>query len=89
MTKVFNYRKLYDDLNAHRKRRGMAWHKVGVRTGVTTSGLSLFVKQFEEPDKYFFKTLSVESLVKLLNWMEKTDLAPYLTDEDDPDASTA
>ena len=88
MTKVFNYRKLYDDLNAYRKRRGMAWHKVGIRSGVTNSGLSMFVKQFEQPDKHFFKALSVESLVKLLNWMEKTDLAPYLTDEDDPDAPT-
>jgi hypothetical protein len=85
MTKIFNYRRLYEDLNIHRKRRGIAWHKVGIRAGVTTSGLSMFVKQFEEPDKHIFKALSVDSLVKLLNWMGKTDLAPYLIDEDDSD----
>lgn len=85
MTKIFNYRRFYEDLNIHRKRRGIAWHKVGIRAGVTTSGLSMFVKQFEEPDKHIFKALSVDSLVKLLNWMGKTDLAPYLIDEDDSD----
>lgn len=88
MAKVFSYRRFYEDLNVHRRRRGWAWHKVGNRTGVTTSGLNAFVRQFEEPDKHFLKALSVESLVKLLNWMDKTDLAPYLIDEDDPDAPT-
>lgn len=88
MVKVFDYRKLYEDLNRTRKMRAnIAWNKVATRAGVAPSGMHCFVKQFEEPGQEagMVKRLSVENLVKLLDWMGKTDIAPYLVDEDDPD----
>jgi len=86
MTKVFNYRRFYQDLNRQRKIRGnIAWNKLAIRAGLAPSNLHGFVKQFEDPNKPTPKALSVESVVKLLDWMNKTDLAPYIVEEDDPD----
>lgn len=86
-TRVFNYRKLYDDLNRARKARGIAWNKVATRAGVAPTGLNMFTRQFEDSTAQTPKGLSVENLVKLLEWLNKTDLAPYLVDEDDPDVT--
>lgn len=88
MVMVFNYRRFYEDLNRSRRMRAnIAWNKVATRAGVAPSGIHYFVKQFEDSGQKDTPTkrLSVENLVKLLNWMGKTDLAPYLVDEDDPD----
>lgn len=87
MTTVFNYSKFYRELNKKRKMRGIAWNKVATRSGIATSGIFRFVKHFEDPANNPPKGLSIEVLVKLMNWMNQTDLAPFLTDEDDPDVT--
>lgn len=87
MTKVFNYRKFYLEINRQRKMRGhISWNKVATRAGIAPSNLHVFVKQFEDADRSgIFKALNVENVVKLLDWMKQTDLAPFIVDEDDPD----
>lgn len=85
MTKVFNFFRFYIDLNKHRRARGIAWNRVAVRAGISPTGLGTFVRQFEEPNAPKNKGLSVENMVKLLDWMSKTDIAPYMVNEDDPD----
>lgn len=87
MTKVFNYLRFYTDLNKYRRARGSAWNKVATRAGIAPTGLGTFVRQFEDPSAPKNKGLSVENMVKLLDWMNKTDLAPYMVNEDDPDVS--
>lgn len=84
MTKVFNYYKFYRDLNTSRKLRGISWNKVATRTGMPVSVMHSFVKQFEEPGSAT-KKMALENVVKLLDWMNKTDLAPYMVEEDHPD----
>lgn len=87
MTKIFSYHKFYLDLNNQRKIRGnIAWNKVATRAGVTPSAVHTFAKQYEDLGRNpTAKVLSLENVVKLLDWMKKTDLAPYMIDEDDPD----
>lgn len=86
MPKVLNYRKFYNALNRQRKARGIAWNKVATRAGIAPSGLALFVRQFESLDRADTpKRLSVDNLVSLMDWMNQTDLAPFLVEEDDPD----
>lgn len=88
MTKVFNPRKFYQDLDSTRRQRGIAWHKVATRAGMVPSGLAAFARQFEKPEAGVLgKGLSLENVVKLMDWMKKTDLAPYIVDEDHPDVS--
>lgn len=85
MTKVFSYLKFYQDLNRTRKMRAnISWNKVATRAGLARSGMSIFVNHFETQTDGKPRGLSVENVVKLLNWMGKTDLAPYMVDEDDP-----
>lgn len=81
---IVNYREFYKDLNRVRRMRGdIAWNKVAIRAGVQPSGISVFVSQFEKPAPQTAKTLSLETFVRLLHWMRKTDITPYLVDEDD------
>ena len=87
MAQVFNYRRFYQDMNTARKIRGITWNKVATRSGMGPSTLSMFIRQFEEPDNVGPKVLNVESLLKLMSWMNKTDLAPYIVDEDDIDST--
>ena len=91
MSVVVNYRKFYEDLNRTRKARAnISWHKVAVRVGMTPSGIATFVKQFESPTpKQSLKGLSLESFMQLLHWMRKTDVAPYIMDEDELDATVS
>lgn len=87
MTKIFNYRKFYLEINRQRKKRGdLAWNRVATRAGMAPSNLHAFIKQYEDPTRPYPKALSVENVVKLMDWMKQTDLAPYIADEDDPDA---
>jgi len=86
MTKVLNYRKLYLELNRQRKMRGnISWNKVATRAGIAPSNMHGFTKQFEDTTNGIYKGLSVENLIKLMDWMKQTDLAPFIVDEDDPD----
>lgn len=79
---IFNHLRFYQDLNRTRVQRGnMAWNKVATRIGVTPSLLSTYTKQFEQSGSRP-KTLSLETTVRLLHWMKKTDVAEYLLDED-------
>lgn len=82
MTKTFDYRSFYNDLNKARRNRGIAWNKVATRAGMAPSGLHTFVQHFENPESPF-KRLSTENLIRLLVWLGKTDLAPYLMDKED------
>lgn len=82
MSVVFNYQKFYEDLNRIRKQRNnIAWNKVATRSGITRSGLSTFANYYEKPGSPK-KTLALESFVKLLHWMKKTDIAEYIVEED-------
>lgn len=82
MSKIFHYRRFYNDLDQARRIRRITWHKVATRAGMTTSGLHTFVKQFED-DGVPTKQLSLENTIKLLDWLGKTDIAPYIVDESD------
>jgi transcriptional regulator with XRE-family HTH domain len=82
MTKVFNYLALYIALNKTRKQRGITWHKVATRAGISPSGMHNFVRQFEE-EFYPPKALSLENFVKLMAWMNKTDIGEFMMDKED------
>lgn len=88
MSIVFDYHRFYTDLNRTRANRKIAWNKVATRAGVVTSGLHTFVRQFEEPadSGKAVKGMSLETMVKLLHWMGKTDIATYMISEDAIDA---
>lgn len=88
MTKIFNYRKFYTELNRQRRTRGnIAWNKVATRAGLAPSNIHTFVQQFENPDRPAPKALSLENVIKLMDWMNMTDLKPFIIEEDDPDAT--
>lgn len=83
MTVVFDFARFYRDLNRVKNQRRLAWNKVATRVGMVPSGMFAFVNQYENPDEYPKpKTLSVDSVIKLLHWMGKTDVATYIVDED-------
>lgn len=84
MSIVVNYRKFYEDLNRARKARGISWHKVAARAGITASSVSSFVNFYERPNSAA-KGLALESFVKLMHWMRKTDITEYTMDEDSID----
>lgn len=81
MSIVFDYARFYKDLDRVRRQRKVAWNKVATRTGVVPSGMHSFVRQFDGSGGAP-KALSLETMLRLLHWMGKTDIATYMADED-------
>lgn len=89
---LFSTRKFYDDLNGVRGQRRLAWNKVAVRAGVSPTSISKFVTYHEGREttsKDVRAGLSLETVVNLMQWMNKFDMKRYLVPEDHPDVSDA
>lgn len=86
---LFSNRKFYEDLNGVRGQRRLAWNKVAVRAGVSPTSISKFVGFHENRDtvKDARVGLSLETVVALMQWMNKFDMRRYLVPEDHPDVS--
>jgi hypothetical protein len=80
MYKDFSWELFYKDLNLFRSRQRITWNRVASRINVSSSLLHNFVRSIEDPN-FPKKNLSIDTVVKLMQWMGQTDLEPYLVDE--------